>query len=103
MKYLFIFLIVFMVFVLALTLGTHNDQIVSFNYLLARSEFRISTLLAILFAAGFLTGWGVCGLFWLRLRIALANTRRKLNRYQQPSAEAQTPRSSPSELTSVRK
>ncbi|PKH26822.1 hypothetical protein CIG19_03220 [Enterobacterales bacterium CwR94] len=83
MKYLLIFLLVLVIFVISVTLGSHNDQSVSFNYLLAQGEYRISTLLATLFGIGFVLGWGICGLFWLRTRVALANSQRKLKRLQQ--------------------
>ena len=48
MKYLLIFLLVLAIFVISVTLGAQNDQQVTFNYLLAQGEFRISTLLAVL-------------------------------------------------------
>ena len=50
MKYLLIFLLVLAIFVISVTLGAQNDQQVTFNYLLAQGEFRISTLLAVLSA-----------------------------------------------------
>ena len=65
-----------------LTLGAQNDQQVTFNYLLAQGEFRISTLLAVLFAAGFAIGWLICGLFWLRVRVSLARAERKIKRLE---------------------
>lgn len=83
MKYLLIFLLVLVIFIISITLGAHNDQVVSFNYLLAQGEYRVSTLLAVLFAAGFLLGWAICGLFWLRVRVSLGHTQRKLKRLQQ--------------------
>ena len=70
MKYLLIFLLVLAIFVISVTLGAQNDQQVTFNYLLAQGEYRISTLLAVLFAAGFAIGWLICGLFWLRVRVS---------------------------------
>ena len=88
MKYLLIFLVVLAIFVISVTLGAHNDQVITFNYLLAQGEFRISTLLATLFAVGFLLGWAICGLFWLRTRVALANSQRKLKRLQQKLGQA---------------
>lgn len=66
MKYLLIFLLVLAIFVISVTLGAQNDQQVTFNYLLAQGEYRVSSLLAVLFAAGFAIGWLVCGLFWLK-------------------------------------
>ena len=52
MKYLLIFLLVLAIFVISVTLGAQNDQQVSVNYLLAQGEYRVSSLLAVLFAAG---------------------------------------------------
>ncbi|RWR03715.1 membrane protein [[Pantoea] beijingensis] len=89
MKYLLIFILVLVIFVISVTLGAHNDQIVSFNYLLAQGEYRVSTLVATLFAVGFLLGWAVCGLFWLRVRVTLAHSQRKLKRLQQQLGQAE--------------
>lgn len=82
MKYLLIFLVVLVIFIISVTLGAHNDQVITFNYLLAQGEFRISTLLAALFGAGFILGWAICGLFWLRVRVSLGNAQRKVKRLQ---------------------
>ncbi|HIE9105301.1 TPA: LapA family protein [Klebsiella variicola subsp. variicola] len=82
MKYLLIFLLVLAIFVISVTLGAQNDQQVTFNYLLAQGKFRISTLLAVLFAAGFAIGWLICGLFWLRVRVSLARAERKIKRLE---------------------
>ncbi|MCT4717231.1 LapA family protein [Enterobacteriaceae bacterium H18W14] len=86
MKYLFIFLLVLAIFVVSVTLGAQNDQAVNFNYLLAQGEYRVSTLLATLFAAGFIIGWLICSLFWLRVRISLARAERKIKRLEQQVA-----------------
>lgn len=64
-----------------MTLGAQNDQQVTFNYLLAQG-YRISTLLAVLFAVGFAIGWLICGLFWLRVRVSLARAERKIKRLE---------------------
>nr|WP_233631423.1 MULTISPECIES: LapA family protein [unclassified Kosakonia] len=71
------------IFVVSITLGAQNDQQVTFNYLLAQGEYRISTLLAVLFATGFAIGWLICGLFWLRVRVSLARAERKIKRLEQ--------------------
>ncbi|WP_165462998.1 LapA family protein [Atlantibacter sp.] len=93
MKYLLIFLLVLAIFVISVTLGAQNDQQVTFNYLLAQGEYRISTLLAVLFATGFIIGWLICGLFWLRVRVQLARAERKVKRLEQqltPLSDAPT-------------
>ncbi|WP_196062425.1 MULTISPECIES: LapA family protein [unclassified Serratia] len=82
MKYLLIFLLVLVIFVASVTLGAHNDQVVTFNYLIAQGEYPVSTLLATLFGAGFVLGWIICGLFYLRTRIALGRAERKIKRLE---------------------
>ncbi|MCK6761457.1 MULTISPECIES: LapA family protein [Enterobacter] len=88
MKYLLIFLLVLAIFVISVTLGAQNDQQVTFNYLLAQGEYRVSSLLAVLFASGFAIGWLVCGLFWLKVRVSLARAERKIKRLEQHIAPA---------------
>ncbi|ANI29202.1 membrane protein [Yersinia entomophaga] len=82
MKYLLIFLLVLVIFVISVTLGANNDQVVTFNYLLAQGEYRVSTLLATLFAIGLILGWIICGLFYLRVRISLGRAERKIKRLE---------------------
>lgn len=82
MKYLLIFLLVLAIFVISVTLGAQNDQLVTFNYLLAQGEYRVSSLLAVLFVAGFIIGWLVCGLFWLKVRVSLVRAERKIKRLE---------------------
>lgn len=72
MKYFLIFILVLVVFIISVTLGANNDQVVTFNYLIAQGQYSVSTLLAVLFGIGFVLGWIVCGLFYLRLRLSLA-------------------------------
>ena len=76
------------IFVISVTLGAQNDQQVTFNYLLAQGEYRVSSLLAVLFAAGFAIGWLVCGLFWLKVRVSLARAERKNTRLEHHIAPA---------------
>lgn len=83
MKYLLIFLLVLAIFVISITLGAQNDQVVNFNFLVVQGEYRVSTLLAILFAAGFILGWLICSLFWLRVRLSLVRAERKVKRLEQ--------------------
>ncbi|XIX04810.1 LapA family protein [Escherichia coli] len=82
MKYLLIFLLVLAIFVISVTLGAQNDQQVTFNYLLAQGEYRISTLLAVMKKKRFAIGWLICGLFWLRVRVSLARAERKIKRLE---------------------
>ena len=95
MKYLLIFLVVLVIFIISVTLGAHNDQVITFNYLLAQGEFSVSTLLASLFGAGFVLGWIICGLFWLRTRVSLANANRKIRRMKAQIEQSNTALATP--------
>lgn len=99
MKYLLIFLLVLAIFVISVTLGAQNDQQVTFNFLLAQDEYRISTLLATLFGVGFIIGWLICGLFWLHGRVQLVRAMRKIKRLEQQLASATQATSEPVTIT----
>lgn len=79
-KYLIIFLFIIMIFVLSATFSAHNDQVVTVNYLIAQSNYKLSSLLAVLFSAGFLLGFITCGIFYLRIRIALKRAEYKIQK-----------------------
>lgn len=91
MKYVLIILLVLVIFIVSVTFGAHNDQQITFNYLLAQGQFRVSSLLTMLFAAGFLLGWIICGLFWLRTRLALMRANRKIKRLEQQLVDTTPP------------
>lgn len=80
MKIIIGLIILAILFAVGITLGTQNDQLVHVNYLVAQGEYRLSTLLAIVFAAGFLIGWIVFGIVLLRLRIKNSRLRKKAER-----------------------
>ncbi|MFB6434653.1 MAG: LapA family protein [Candidatus Malihini olakiniferum] len=92
MKYLLIFLMVLGIFIVSITFWSHNEQIVTINYLLAKGQYHVSTLLATLFVVGFVLGWVICGFFYLRLRILLGRVQRKIKRleHQQSLIESET-------------
>ncbi|AIN47217.1 LapA family protein [Candidatus Palibaumannia cicadellinicola] len=83
MKYILIMLLMLVIFITLLLFGAHNNQILSFNYLLNKREFRASTLLSLIFLAGFIIGWITCGLFWLRTSLALVYAKREVKRLTQ--------------------
>ncbi|MEY8709329.1 hypothetical protein A9B99_01265 [Mangrovibacter phragmitis] len=88
MKYILIFLVVLVIFVISITLGAQNDQQVTFNFLIAQGEYRISTLMASLFGLGFIIGWVICGLFWLKTRLSLGRAQRRIKRLEQQISPA---------------
>ena len=46
-KYILGFIIVLAVVLVAITVGANNDQMITFNYIFAENQFRLSTLVAI--------------------------------------------------------
>ncbi|MEF1187141.1 lipopolysaccharide assembly protein LapA domain-containing protein, partial [Vibrio sinaloensis] len=53
--------IVLALFLVALALGSQNQAIVNFNYLIAQGEFHLSTLLGVVFVTGFAISWLIFG------------------------------------------
>nr|WP_155195733.1 lipopolysaccharide assembly protein LapA domain-containing protein [Proteus mirabilis] len=73
-----------------MTLGSNNDQVITFNYLIAQGEYRISTLLATLFGVGFVLGWIVSGVFYLRVRLSLVRANRKIKRLESENTKQES-------------
>lgn len=87
LKYILVVVIAIALIILAVTIGADNDQVISFNYLIAQSEMRLSTLVAILFGLGLLLGWAITGIFYLRLRLRLMGKNRQIKRQEQKIKE----------------
>ncbi|WGO82403.1 LapA family protein [Arsenophonus apicola] len=88
MKYFLILLLAIAIFIVSVTLGSSNNQIITFNYLIAKGDYPISTLLAVLFAVGFVLGWLICGVFYAKALISLSNARRKIKRLESQLVES---------------
>ena len=67
-KYILGFVIVIAIILVAITVGANNDQIITFNYIVAESQLQLSTLVAILFGFGLILGWLISGFFYLKLK-----------------------------------
>lgn len=67
MKRFITLIVIVLLFFLAIVLGLKNQQAVNINYLIAQSEIRLSTLLAINFLLGFIVSGCFATLFYLRL------------------------------------
>ena len=80
MKGLIIFLLVVLLLCVSIVIGSQNDQIVTVNYLIAQSTLRLSTLLAIVVAIGFVIGLLCIMTSWLSLRLQLGLTKQKLKK-----------------------
>lgn len=87
MKFVILILLITIIFAISIALGSANDQVVVFNYLLAKSEIRLSVLLAILFGSGFLVGWLLTGIYFIKSKLQHSSTKRKLNKLQKKYVE----------------
>ena len=56
-KYILGLIIVLAIVLVAVTIGANNDQVITFNYIVAESQFQLSTLVAIFI-------W-----FWINFRL----------------------------------
>ena len=67
-KYILGLIIVLAIVLVAVTIGANNDQVITFNYIVAESQFQLSTLVAILFGFGLILGWLITGFFKLKFK-----------------------------------
>lgn len=81
MKRFITLVVIVLLFAIAIVLGLKNQQAVNINYLIAQSEMRLSTLLAINFLFGFIVSACFGSLFYLRLTMKNRHLR-KLNKKQ---------------------
>lgn len=79
-KYILTFVILLAVILVAVTVGANNDQIISFNYVVAQSEIQLSTLVAILFGLGLILGWLISAFFYIKLKFKNISLNRQIKR-----------------------
>lgn len=79
-KYIFGLIIVLAIVLVAVTVGANNDQVITFNYIVAQSQFQLSTLVAILFGLGLILGWIITGFFYIKLKLKNIALNRQIKR-----------------------
>ncbi|TFH91814.1 MULTISPECIES: LapA family protein [Vibrio] len=79
--------LVLALFLIALALGSQNQAIVTFNYLIAQGDFHLSTLLGVVFVVGFSLAWLVFGGLHLRSQLQVRKLKKKLNKLSPPAVE----------------
>ncbi|AWI51354.1 MULTISPECIES: LapA family protein [Actinobacillus] len=92
MKYILGLIIVLTVVIVGVTIGANNDQLITFNYVIAQSEIRLSTLVAVLFGFGLILGWLLTGIFYLKLKLQNLALNRRVKRQSQQITELTTPK-----------
>tara|TARA_Y100001956_G_scaffold78393_1_gene90043 strand:- start:62 stop:343 length:282 start_codon:yes stop_codon:yes gene_type:complete len=81
--------IVLALFLIALALGSQNQAIVNFNYLLAQGEFHLSTLLGVVFVSGFVISWAIFGSLHLKSQLQVRKLRKQVKKLS-PTTEEPT-------------
>lgn len=92
MKYILGIVITLAIILVAITIGANNDQLITFNYIVAKSEFRLSTLVAILFGFGLILGWLITGFFYLKVKLKNIALNRRVKRQAQQISELSLPK-----------
>jgi putative membrane protein len=87
MKYILGIVITLAIIIVAVTIGANNDQLISINYVLAKSEMRLSTFVAILFGFGLILGWLSTAFFYVKLKVQNMTLNRRVKRQAQQIAE----------------
>nr|WP_026294439.1 lipopolysaccharide assembly protein LapA domain-containing protein [Salinimonas chungwhensis] len=80
MKGIISLLIIVFLLVMAFAIGSQNEAIISVNYLIAKAQIRISTLIAISLAIGVIIGFLIMLTSWLTVRVQLTSTRSRLKK-----------------------
>ena len=91
-KYILGFVIAVAVILVGITIGANNDQLITFNYVIAQSELRLSTLVAILFGFGLILGWLITGIFYLKIKLQYIAFNRRVKRQSQQITELTSPK-----------
>ncbi|OFC68654.1 lipopolysaccharide assembly protein LapA domain-containing protein [Alteromonas confluentis] len=80
MKGIITLLVIVFLLVMAFAIGSQNETLVTVNYLIAQSELRMSTLIAVTLSIGILIGLLMMLLSWLSLRVQLVAVRGRLRK-----------------------
>ncbi|WP_218312221.1 LapA family protein [Alteromonas antoniana] len=80
MKGILFIIVVLVLLSLAFAIGSQNDALISVNYLIARAELRVSTLIAVTLSVGVVIGILIMMASWLSLRVKLIASRSKLRK-----------------------
>ena len=91
-KYILGFVIALAVILVGITIWANNDQLITFNYVIAQSELRLSTLVAILFGFGLILGWLITGIFYLKVKLQNIALNRRVKRQSQQITELTSPK-----------
>lgn len=76
--------LVLALFLIALALGSQNQAVVNFNYLIAQGDFHLSSLLGGVFVTGFVVAWLIFGSLHLKSQLQVRKLKKQLNKLSPP-------------------
>ncbi|WMY95643.1 MAG: lipopolysaccharide assembly protein LapA domain-containing protein [Arsenophonus sp.] len=82
MKYFIFFLLFIVIFIISVIVLLNEHQIVTFNYLIDKGDYSILTLLATIFIIGFMLGFLLTGICYIKTLITLSYAIRKIKRLE---------------------
>ncbi|MCW8092400.1 LapA family protein [Alteromonas sp. ASW11-130] len=80
MKGIISLILILVLLTLAFAIGSQNEAVIAVNYLIAQSEMRVSTLIAVSVAVGVVIGLLLMLVSWLALRVQLVAARAKIRK-----------------------
>lgn len=86
MKSFCITVVVALIFIFALFFGAQNEQMITISYFIAKGEYRLPLVLAIVFLAGYIISWLFGGYQIIKLRVALRRANKKLSSLEEMSS-----------------
>lgn len=87
--------LVLVLFLVALALGAQNQEVVTFNYLVAEGEFHLSTLIGVLFVLGFVIASLIFGSMYFKSQLQVRKLNRKLKKLTPQTASKSTTQITP--------
>jgi putative membrane protein len=86
MKGILVFVIIVVLFMLAIVIGSQNTQVISVNYIIAQAEMRVSTFMVITIGLGVVIGFLVMFTRFFALKLQLKLVQRRLKKISKDSA-----------------
>jgi len=79
--------LVLALFLIALALGSQNQAVVNFNYLIAQGDFHLSTLLGGVFIGGFALAWLIFGSLHFKAKLQVRKLKKQVNKLSPAKSE----------------
>jgi putative membrane protein len=86
MKVIIVFVVIILLLMISIIIGSQNTQMITVNYVIAKTELRVSTFMVITIALGFLIGFLMMLLRFLGLKMQNKILQRRLKKLSKDSA-----------------